>query len=137
MADQFLKNPNLVVDSDNWSAQVKSMKFTPDRRSLNATASSTAETEIDFKGLKFWMLEVVVKLDAAGQMEGWLWDIFNNGVAVEIVFSHAGATETAANAEYTGFATMGPVDLINGNIGDLQETTVVFTCAGAVARDVT
>lgn len=136
MADEVLSVPNVVIGGNDWTAYIMAIRFTPKREDQDNTASGGGG-RTNFKGLKNWDLELEVKLDAAGVMRGYLYDLWNNGVAVTAVFSHAGATESAANPEWTGSVTMGDVDLINGAIGDLQKTTVPFLAAGAVSRDVT
>lgn len=125
----------ISVDGNDLSQYLRTLDLPIDPEMVDdTTMSSTTTTRKNEAGLINWTVTATFKQVYNG-VDSILFPLVR-AAAFPIIMHPASGAVSASNPFFTGNAVISSYPPLGGSVGDHDETTVTFQCAGTLARAV-
>lgn len=138
MAKQILRDCVIVVNGVDFSDHTSSVEITAEKDDIDTTSFDGSGRERK-AGLQDNSFVINFQQDfAASEVDATLWPLWNNETEFTVAIKPTTAAISATNPEYSGTCILLEYSPLNGDVGELSETSVTFPVQrGTFTRDVT
>lgn len=135
MAKTILKDCSVVVNSVDVSAYVDSVEITSSIDDVDVTAMGATARE-HLPGLRDD--EIVCNfLQSFPELDGTLWPLMEGATEFTVVIKPTTSAVSSSNPSFTASCFLLEYSPLAGSVGERSETSVTFTCNGAITRAIT
>lgn len=138
MAKQILRDCVIVVNGVDFSDHTSSVEITAEKDDIDTTSFDGSGRERK-AGLQDNSFVINFQQDfAASEVDATLWPLWNAETEFTVAIKPTTAAISTTNPEYSGTCILLEYSPLNGDVGELSETSVTFPVQrGTFTRDVT
>jgi len=135
MAKTIITDADVTVNSVAVSQYVDSVEINSSVDDVDVTGMGATARE-HLPGLRDD--EIVVNfLQSFPELDGTLWPLLENATEFPVVIKPTSGSVSSSNPSFTASCFLLEYSPLSGSVGERSETSVTFTCNGAVTRAIT